>query len=112
MASVVRVLHVRRAEAFIKSFSGRRLAELGPDEITEHLTKAGRDGALKPWQFRQEVDAIRILYSVVRTEWAARFDWDFWLDSAKALGSQHATTAREMAPATPAEFAERLGDTR
>lgn len=104
--------HVRRAEAFIGRFPGRRLAEVGPLEVTDYLTLMGRQGALKPWQFRQVVDAIRILYSIVRTEWAAEFDWDFWIASARAVGSQHVTTAREAAPVKPAEFAERLGDTR
>ena len=75
--------HVLRAEAFIKAFPGRRLAELGPEDVAGYLSETGRDGALKPWQFRQVVDAIRILYSVVHTEWAAGFDWDFWLASAK-----------------------------
>jgi hypothetical protein len=104
--------HVLRAKSFIKAFPGRRLADLGPDDITAYLSQAGRQGAVKPWQFRQIVDAIRILYSIVRTEWASRFDWDFWRDSAQVLGTQHATTAREVAPVRPEEFAERLGDTR
>lgn len=104
--------HVRRAESFIQAFPDRRLGELGPEDVTAYLTRMGREGSLKPWQFRQMVDAIRILYSIVRTEWAASFDWEFWLASGKALGTQHATTAREVKPVTPAEFAERLGDTR
>ena len=104
--------HVRRAKAFIGQLPGRRLAELGAQEVTDYLTRMGHEGALKPWQFRQVVDAIRILYSTVRTEWAEGFDWNFWLASARTVGSQHATTARESAPVDPAEFAERLGDTR
>lgn len=104
--------HVLRAKSFIKAFPGRRLADLGPDDVAAYLTQAGRQPAMEPWQFRQIVDAIRILYSIVRMEWATSFDWDYWRDSAQTLGAQHATTAREVAPATPGEFAERLGDTR
>ncbi len=104
--------HVRRAQAFIGQFPGRRLGELGAQEVADYLTRVGHEAALKPWQFRQVVEAIRILYSIVRTEWAAEFDWDFWNASAQAVGSQHATTARESAPVDPTEFAERLGDTR
>ncbi len=104
--------HVLRAKSFIKAFPGRRLADLGTDEIAAYFLKAGREGTMKPWQFRQIVDAVRILYSIVRTDWSAGFDWHYWLDSAKSLGAQHATTAREAAPVTPEEFAERLGSTR
>lgn len=104
--------HVLRAQAFIKAFPGRRLVDLGPDDITGYLQKTGRDGAMKPWQFRQVVDAIRILYSIVRTDWAAGFDWEFWRDSAQALGPHHASTARATHAVTPGEFAERLGNTR
>ncbi len=104
--------HVRRAEAFIRAFPNRRLADLGPEDVSGYLTQMGRQGAMKPWQFRQVVDAIRSLYSIVSTEWAGGFDWGFWHDSARALGPQHETTARERAPVTPTEFVERLGDTR
>jgi hypothetical protein len=104
--------HVLRAKSFIKAFPDRRLADLGPDDVVAYLTQADRQRAVEPWQFRQIVDAIRILYSIVRTEWATSFDWDYWRDSAQALGAQHATTAREVAPITPGDFAERLGDTR
>jgi integron integrase len=104
--------HVIRAQSFIRAFPGKRLAVLGPDDITGYLQEVGHDGKLQPWQFRQVVDAIRILYSIVRTDWAPGFDWDYWLDSAKSLGPRHATTARETVPVTPEEFAEQLGNTR
>ncbi|MFW6184053.1 MAG: site-specific integrase, partial [Chloroflexota bacterium] len=103
---------VRRAETFIKAFPNQRLAELTADDVSGYLTQAGRDGRLKAWQFRQVVDATWNLYSIVRVEWGASFDWEYWRDSARNLSPQHATTAREVAPTTPAEFAERLGDTR
>lgn len=104
--------HVRRAEEFIRAFPDRKLAEIGADEVSAYLTETGSKGDLKPWQFRQVVDAIWILYSIVRTEWSLGFDWQFWRDSAKALGPQHSSNAREAAPVTPDEFVERIGDTR
>jgi integron integrase len=104
--------HTLRAKSFIKAFPGRRLADLDADDIAVYLLEAGREGSMKPWQFRQIVDAIRILYSIVRTDWSSGFDWNYWLDSARSLGAHHATTAREAAPVTPEEFAERLGNTR
>lgn len=104
--------HVRRAEEFIRAFPDRKLAEIGADEVSTYLVEAGSKGDLKPWQFRQVVDAIRILYSIVRTKWGSAFDWEYWRDSAKALGPQHPSNAREAAPVTPDEFVERIGDTR
>lgn len=60
--------HVLCTKTFIKAFPGKRLAELGPDDITAYLLETGREGTMKPWQFRQVVDAIWILYSIVRTD--------------------------------------------
>ncbi len=104
--------YVLRAEQFIRAFPGRRLAELGPDEISRYLERAGSNPRLKPWQFRQTVDAIETLYSLVSTEWEAEPDWDYWRNSARTLDSQHGTTAREFRPVTPEEYASRIGDTR
>jgi hypothetical protein len=103
---------VKRAEAFIGSFPGKRLAELTAEDVSGYLRQVGQDGRLKPWQFRQVVEAIRQLYNIVRTTWSGSFDWNFWVDSAKTLDPQHATTARSVAPVTAEQFSERLGDTR
>jgi hypothetical protein len=97
--------YVQRAEQFSLSVSERRLANLSRQDVDSYLGRLGQDSRLQPWQFRQAVDAIRNLYSIVRTEWAKDVDWAFWRDSARTLEKQHATTAREHAPVTPEEFA-------
>ena len=79
--------HVCRAKAFIGQFPGRRLGELAAQEVTDYLTWVGHEAAMKPRQFRQLVDAIRMRYSMVRAEWAAGFDWDFWMASLETVGS-------------------------
>ncbi len=104
--------YVLRAEQFIRAFPGRRLAELEPDDISGYLARKGQISTLQAWQFRQTIDAIQNLYSIVNAEWAAPPDWDFWRDSARTLEAQHATTAREVAPVTPEDYAGRIGDTR
>jgi len=104
--------HVVRSEQFIKALAGRRLVDTQPHHLTEFFTQLGRDSRLTPWQFRQAVSAIRILYSIVNTDWSEHFDWSFWEDSARALEHQHATVARQIPPVTPQEYAERLGDVR
>ena len=104
--------YILRAEQFIRAFSGRRLAELSRQDADEYLGRLGQDSRLQAWQFRQAVDAIRNLYSIVDTEWAGDVDWAFWRDSARTLEEQHATTAREYAAVTPEEFAQRIGESR
>ena len=104
--------YVLRAEQFIRAFPDRRLAELGSDDISDYLENVGEDPRLKPWQFRQIVDAIQTLYSLVSTDWITDPDWEFWRNSARTLETQHATTAREFQPVTPEEYASRIGDTR
>ena len=56
-----------RAERFIAAFPGRRLAELGAEDSAQYLTSEGQKSSVQDWQFRQTVDAIRILYSIART---------------------------------------------
>lgn len=87
--------HVVRAERFILAFPGRRLAELTPDEVSAYLAKAGEDGRLEDWQYRQLVAAIRILFSTVKPAWFESFDWGFWLTSARTLEPGHASLARQ-----------------
>ncbi len=104
--------HVIRAEAFIRSFSGRRLAEIGAQEVSAYLQEAGRRGDLKDWQYRQLVVAIQNLFNIVKPEWGAGFDWEYWLGSSRPLEPQHASVARQ--PAVSADdartvLAERIG---
>ena len=89
--------YVQRAEQFIRSLSGRRLADFSRQNVDDGLGRLGQDSRLQPGQFRQVVDAIPNLYSIDHTEWAGTVDWAFWRDSARTLEAQHATTAREHA---------------
>ncbi len=70
---------VRPAEVFIKAHSGRRLATFTADDIEHSLKEKGRSEKLADWQFRQTVDALRILFTgVVSPAWANNFDWAGW----------------------------------
>ncbi|WP_052316617.1 hypothetical protein [Thioalkalivibrio nitratireducens] len=93
--------HIQRAEQFILSVSGRRLANLFRQDMDSYPGRLGQDSGLQPQQFRQALDAIRNLHSIVGTEWAIDVDWAFWRDSARTLEEQHATTARQRAPGIP-----------
>ncbi|WP_421621133.1 phage integrase N-terminal SAM-like domain-containing protein [Alkalilimnicola ehrlichii] len=104
--------HVRRAEEFIKAHPDQRLRELGPDAVQSYLRRKGHAGNLKAWQFQQVVRAIQTLYSTANTAWAARFDWQYWMDAARTLEPEHVSTARDTPAPTPVRLAERVADTR
>jgi hypothetical protein len=71
-----RCWYVRHAEVIIKAQSGRRLSTLTADDVEHYLKEKGRIEKLTDWQFRQMVDALRILFTgVVSVAWADRFDW-------------------------------------
>lgn len=59
----------------------------------------GRSDRLLDWQFRQAVDAARILSTdVMGIDWASRFNWSALMDQAQSLGKGHRTHMRECAP--------------
>lgn len=93
--------HVVRAEQFLNTFQDRKLAQHTPDTVRGYLEDLGRQGGLQDWQYHQAVRAIRILFSMVTPAAMQGFDWDYWLDSARALEPGHPTVAR--APAYPDE---------
>ena len=83
------------AEAFIKAQSGRRLSTLTADDIEHYLKEKGRSEKLTDWQFKQLVDALRILFiGIVSSAWAAKFDRSDWRAGAPELPADHATIAR------------------
>jgi len=90
---------VKRVEAFIKAQNGLKIKTLSGDDIARYFETIGRQNRLPCWQFRQSIDAIRILYcDLLATPAAREVDWRFWLDSARELGAEHPTTARQLTP--------------
>jgi len=89
--------YVIRTEAFLQGHKGKQLKEYTSDLVQVYLAALGRSQSLNAWQFRQTVDAIRILCSnVFNRPWAASFDWDYWENAAQSLESAHPTIAREI----------------
>ena len=77
--------YVIRAEQYFGSVE-RRLLDHRLSDLESWLKALGRNMSLKDWQIRLAVDAIRILLDeVAKHDWAAAFDWDGWLASAKGL---------------------------
>ena len=76
--------YVKRIEEFIKAHEGRKIKSLSGSDIQRYFELIGRQDRLAAWQFRQCVDAIRILYCEALATAACReVDWDYWLNSAK-----------------------------
>src|SRR6478735_11234179 len=86
--------YVRWAEAWTKA-RGHQSAE----RTQAYFDALGRSAHLTDWQFRQAVDAARILAcDVLAIHWASSFDWQGLSDQARTLESDHRTLARETIP--------------
>jgi len=97
----------RHIQGFINDHPDTRLQNQGPDEIATWFTRIGRSPHLEDWQYRQKVDALRLLYChLLKTPWSGEFDWDYWASGAQSLESEHATVARTYEnPDTMAQYA-------
>jgi len=85
----------RRVEGYIEAPPDRRLRDHTPDDLETSLNDMGRDARLSDSQFRQIVDALRLLFQkVLAVPWSAQFDWRRWSDGSKELGVDHRTVAR------------------
>lgn len=88
--------YVLRTKQYISVYPEQNVRTHQPEQIEAYLNKVGREHRLKNWQFTQIVDALRILFSLaLKLEWAKKFDWVYWQQSAKALETDHATVARD-----------------
>jgi len=89
---------VRRAEHYIVAQPDRRLADQTPAEVDAYLAELACNPALEDWQFRQAVDAIRMLFVLAGAPRLAQVDWEHWRDPVRALGRDHRTVARDYGP--------------
>ncbi|NOX42465.1 MAG: integron integrase, partial [Gammaproteobacteria bacterium] len=88
--------YVKRAEDYIKAHPDLPLAQHSDENVKKYLNGLGRNSRLSDWQFKQAVDALRILFvDLIRSQWAAKFSWRYWIESSTHLPHTHATVARE-----------------
>jgi integron integrase len=102
----------RNVQEFIDAHPETRLQAHTPETIEQWLQHIGRSERLTDWQFRQKVDALRLLFShLLKVPWAGSFDWDRWSSGAKSLGRNHPTVARsyEMIDVAVAEAGNPFG---
>ncbi|MGV6827006.1 MAG: integron integrase [bacterium] len=85
----------RHAEQYIAAISPRRLQSVQPADVREYLNGKGRNPAINDWQFRQLIDALRLLFSdFLAVSWASSFDWAGHKAHSLKLGEDHPTLAR------------------
>ena len=90
---------VRRAEEYLKAVSHAPPSRHSAADVERYLAELGRRvPPLKAWQFRQAVDAIRVLLEAARAPAAGVVDWDGWKSAAGELGADHPTVARDYGP--------------
>ena len=88
--------YVRRAEDFVKSAQGKRLADHTSADLNRYFEGYGRKSRIEGWQFLQIVDAIQILMETAKADCLDKVDWEFWRNSAKELDAEaHPTLAKE-----------------
>ena len=88
--------YVRHAEQYIKAHKADRLALHTPVMLEAYLRDKGRKKHLKDWQYKQLIDALRILFTdLVKLPWSDSFAWDDWVAAADQLPDGHASIARE-----------------
>ncbi len=85
----------KHIEVFIEDHPGIKLRSHSADSVERWLLRVGRNPNMTDWQFRQKVDALRILMGhFLKLPWSQSFDWDRWSSGAQALESDHPTIAR------------------
>lgn len=86
-----RTHYVRWAESWTKARGHQ-----SPQRTSDYFHALGRSTHLADWQYRQAVDAARILAcDVLSVPWASSFDWSGLSDQARSLQPDHRTLARE-----------------
>ena len=94
----------RRVEEYLEAHSGAPVRSHGREQVKDYLQVLGRNTALEDWQYRQAVDALRILFcDLLTVPWGTELDWGYWMRLSRALPETHPTIAREGPPTPPAE---------
>ncbi|MES9902075.1 MAG: phage integrase N-terminal SAM-like domain-containing protein [Sedimenticola sp.] len=95
MQDKAHIWYRRHVQAYIDAHPNTRLRDQTPDTLQQWLIHLGRNSELATWQFRQRVDALRLLFShLLKRPWATGFDWDYWSAGAQPWGNDHPSVAR------------------
>lgn len=88
--------YVKRVEEFIQAHPSLQLSQHTEKSLETYFNQLSRNTKLADWQFKQAVEALQILFvELIRTDWAQKFPWDYWIDAATELAPSHGTVARD-----------------
>lgn len=88
--------HMRRAQEFMSHSGVSDPRRLTRTKVEQYLAEKSGQNTLHDWQFRQVVEAIRILvHDVAMHEWSKEIDWSFWQGSRRKVDGDHKTLYRE-----------------
>ena len=77
-------------------FEIKNLYHRSTERTQAYFDALGRSASIADWQFRQAVDAARILAcDILAIPWAASFPWQSLVEQARSLEPDHRTLARE-----------------
>ncbi len=78
----------RHIEHFMVDHPNVKLRMHTAQSVELWLIGISRNPNITEWQFRQKIDAVRILVGhLLRLPWSQSFDWDRWLSGTQALES-------------------------
>lgn len=101
---------VKHAEGYINYYPKEKLVTHKAEFVTHYLNMKYRNPLLLDWQFRQNLLAIKILFTeMVHVYWASDYAWDEWDKKADALKSEHKTT-NDFSPDDLKRLKESLND--
>lgn len=85
--------YVKRSEEYFRYFKKTDICDHTAQHVTEYLSKFGRKHHIEAWQFRQAIDAIRILFTTVQNKSLHKIDWSYWKDAVERLEQEHPNRA-------------------
>ena len=90
--------YVRHCECFIRANEETRLKQHSAASISHYLSGLVQAGDQKPWQKKQQIDAIKILFESIRAPLCRQIDWEHWKSSCHDLSDNHDTNYRSNHP--------------
>jgi integron integrase len=92
--------YVRHCETFIRGNKDTRLKQHTKKSVSSYLSELINGNKKTPWQKKQAIDAISLLFKSIYAPLYQEIDWDYWKSSCQDLGKEHDTNYRSTHPIT------------
>ena len=103
--------YIKHIKYYIQQQNGIKIKQVSVDTINNHLDGLGRRETTKPWQLRQHIQALQILYcDLFASEQCQAVDWDYWFSSCQNIPDDHPATAQEFSAEELTYLKERKGN--